>query len=211
MERPKNTSLKISIAFLVIIYLVGLVGLKIESTQTIFKNLVPLNILLSVLILLFFHKPWTWRSVLILSLIFLLGFFIEYIGVNTGKIFGDYSYGSSLGWKLFNTPLVIGLNWLLLAYIASVAIERIGINSPWKELIAAFLMTVIDRLIEPVANNYDFWHWQNEMIPLQNYMAWFCISLGLQALLSVGKAIQNNPVAIPLLIIQILFFISLNV
>jgi putative membrane protein len=38
------------------------------------------------------------------------GFFIEAIGVNTGLIFGNYVYKTTLGWKFLETPLIIGVN-----------------------------------------------------------------------------------------------------
>jgi len=48
-------------------------------------------------------------------LVFLIGFSVEGIGVATGVLSGSYSYGSAFGFKLFKTPIMIGVNWLFLA------------------------------------------------------------------------------------------------
>ena len=52
-----------------------------------------------------------------LLLIFLIGMFSEFIGVNYGVIFGEYIYGNNLGFKLFGVPFLIGLNWVILTVI----------------------------------------------------------------------------------------------
>ena len=61
----------------------------------------------------FVGKP---KQMLAFFLIFLLGFVVEVVGVQTGLIFGSYSYGATLGVKLFDTPLLIGLNWIFVSY-----------------------------------------------------------------------------------------------
>jgi putative membrane protein len=38
-------------------------------------------------------------------------------------------------------------------------------------------MTALDYFVEPVAMALGFWHWENDVIPLQNYMMWFITSL----------------------------------
>jgi putative membrane protein len=57
-------------------------------------------------------------------LIAVAGFFIEAIGVNTGLIFGNYVYKTTLGWKFLETPLIIGVNWILLTCSVVYSIEN---------------------------------------------------------------------------------------
>ena len=69
---------------------------------------------------------------------------------------------------------------------------------------------MIDVLIEPVAVKFDYWSWQDQIIPLQNFVAWYIISfLMLRAYYELEFRKTNN-VAGTLLICQIVFFIVLN-
>ena len=210
MEGKKSAYLKPAILFLSIIHCVGIAGLYNDSTKNIFGQLVPFNILLSIAVLFYFHHRWTGRSVTSMIIILLAGFFTELIGVNTGWIFGDYYYGNSLGWKIMHTPVIIGLNWLMLIYIAEVTVRRI---SPGKLMpfLGAAMLTSMDYFVEGVAIKFDLWHWQNGMVPLQNYVAWFCISLLMLWFFSRMKTVERNELATPLLIIQALFFLILNI
>jgi len=52
----------------------------------------------------------------------------------------------------------------------------------------------------------DMWQWVNNTVPLQNYIAWFAFSFFIQLLYqNIEKKFQNK-IAIPVLIIQIVFF-----
>jgi len=72
-------------------------------------------------------------------------------------------------------------------------------------------MTALDYLIEPVAVQYDFWYWQHAIIPLQNFVAWFYISFAMQLFFNKMKPVEDNGAAIPLFILQIVFFTVLNI
>lgn len=196
---------------LVLFYMVGIAGLLHPATTLLFHQLVPFNILLSLIVLFYFHHKWYQQAILSMLMIVIAGFLIELAGIHTGNIFGKYHYGNSLGWKLSDTPLIIGLNWLLLVYITHVAVRKIGIGKPWIELTAAALMTALDYLIEPVAMKYDFWDWDSGAAPVQNFAAWFYLSFFMQLFFNRVKPVQENEMAIPLLILQILFFAALNI
>ena len=97
---------------LVVTHLVGMVGLSLNSFKSIFLLLVPYNLLLTCFFCTFFISIK--QNIKPIALIYFLGYIIEFIGVYTGFLFGEYSYGSVLGFKFFETPLIIGLNWLIL-------------------------------------------------------------------------------------------------
>ena len=105
--------------FFTVFYAVGITGMLLPETFDLFKKLIPFAILLSVLALTYFHTQIQKKDLIAFGIIYFLGFTAELIGANTGKIFGHYQYGESLGIELFNTPLIIGVNWLLLIYISS--------------------------------------------------------------------------------------------
>src|SRR5689334_23098853 len=53
------------------------------------------------------------RALAWVGIVYALTLAAEVIGVATGAIFGAYSYGEVLGFKLLEVPLIIGLNWVV--------------------------------------------------------------------------------------------------
>lgn len=195
---------------LMLFYFVGLIGFNIPQTSRIFYMLTPLTLLLSLSLLFYFHAPYNIKFFLIALFIAFAGFFIEVIGVQSGLVFGSYGYGETLGIKVLDTPLMIGLNWLMLSYCTYVFSQRIGANIWLRSLLGAFLMTVYDIVLEPVAIHTGMWTWENGEIPLQNYMAWFVFSLFFHIILNIFKVRIENKIASPLFKIQFVFFMILS-
>ncbi|MBB6001772.1 carotenoid biosynthesis protein [Arcicella rosea] len=208
---------KTTFTILSLMYLVGLIGLKLPLTQEYFKVLSPFNLWTSLILLLIFHQDFQPKFILFAVITFLVGFFIEVIGVHTGIVFGDYQYGKTLGFKLFEVPIVIGANWLILVYCSGIIVELFFQNLKSSilgriilSIIAACLMVGLDLLIEPVAIRLDFWQWSFNKIPLQNYFGWFGVSFVLQFYFINSKFLKNNSLAPLLFCLQLLFFL-LNV
>lgn len=137
--------------------------------------------------------------------------FIEIFGVKTGKIFGQYHYGFSLGLKIFDVPLIIGLNWLFLSYTTSVIVDKLRVTVLLKVILASFLMVLYDFFLENVAPKLDMWYWKNDIPPLLNFVAWFVLSFVLTSIIFLSKINLNNMLAPWLFIFQFLFFIALNI
>jgi hypothetical protein len=91
--------------------------------------------------------------VLLFSIICIVGFFVEVLGVATGAIFGVYHYGEALGMQGLNVPFIIGVNWYLLAMATYEAFHYKRIHKLMRALLSAALMTFIDVLIEPSSLN----------------------------------------------------------
>jgi len=198
-----------SLLFLIIIYTVGVVGIS-TSFQDLVLPLTPVTLVLSVALLLWNQEGWQPKTVLMAALAFLTGFFIEVAGVETKVIFGVYWYGETLGPKLWDVPLAMGVNWLLLVF----CIGSFVANKRWplllKALVSALLMVGLDVLIEPMAIRLDFWDWEGGIIPLRNYIAWFGVSFALFLAYHGLKFPTANKTAFGLFVIQILFFGILN-
>jgi putative membrane protein len=196
--------------FFIIFYAVGIMGLVVPFTFPLFLKLIPFALILSFIFLVAFHRsnadPKT--GIVFLS-IFVLSLAIEIIGVNTGLIFGVYQYGDSLGFKLFNTPLIIGINWLFLIYTASSVAVKFNIPGLRGMLLASAIILVYDIILEQVAPLLNMWHWSNNVVPVQNYIAWFVIALGFNFLIKVFGIQTQNKLALAILIIQFVFFLSL--
>jgi uncharacterized membrane protein len=175
-------------------------------TKAFFLALTPLNLLVSAGALLAFHPVPGRRLAGLAALMALGGYLAEVAGVQTGAIFGRYQYGPVLGWQLWGTPLMIGVNWLVLIVATSSLVSRLPWGHLAKSALAAALMVALDVLIEPVAIHLNFWHWFGQPVPLQNYLAWFVIGWGLQYLFHRLGGSHPNPVAPWLLAAQVFFF-----
>jgi putative membrane protein len=196
--------------FLLIFYIVGLIGFVLPWTSALFIILTKWALLLNLGLLMRFHPfQANQRSLLVYIGIFVMGFMVELVGVNTGLIFGQYEYGDGLGIKFFNTPLLIGVNWLVLSYCWVAVLASVKIPAYVKALIGAGGMLVYDVVMEQSASVLDMWYWHSNMIPLQNYVAWFVIALAFQAVFYTFRVTHYNPLAKMVLVCQFLFFSGL--
>lgn len=199
------------VAVLIIIYIIGETGLVLPLTHPWFVLIIPVNILFSFAVLVYFHKG-SYRHLFSYGLLVaLLGLTVEIIGVNTGFLFGNYTYGAALGLQLKHTPLLIGINWLLLIYCVYNLVSYLAANLWQKSIIGALLMVLYDLFLEPMAPVLGMWQWQDGHIPLQNFIAWFGISFVILVFLHLMKVNWRNPLSIYLFFIQLIFFIDLNI
>ena len=198
--------------FFVIFFIVGFAGTITPLTRQLFIKLFPVAVLLSFsAILLFQSANYTIKTITVLVMIGMLGFAIEVAGVNTHLLFGCYKYGNTLGIKLFNTPLLIGINWMMLSYSGSATTENFPIPVSMKIIFASLIMLFYDIFLEQLAPVLDMWHWDNSVVPVRNYIAWFLIALFLQTLIKfTGIKIQNS-IASKIILMQVTYFISLIV
>lgn len=207
LPAPLRQPAGIAIAVLSILYAVGVAGVLLPIHPD-FILLTPFNLLISVSVMLGFHRNWTGRFVVFLGICFAVGFGAEVYGVQTGRLFGAYTYGEVLGFKVFETPLLIGVNWVLVTYSAAATVGAVFPKiSRWAgSVLAAGSMVLLDVLIEPDAIQYRFWIWETGDAPMQNYLGWFLVALPLQLLLGAWIGPVKNNVAVALFILQGLFF-----
>lgn len=214
---------KQNIIFLVlgIFYTVGIVGIAIPSLRPSTLPLTPMNLLLTSGLFIWGLNQFTINFFVTAFIVFLLGYGVEVAGVQTGVLFGEYYYGKPLGWQVFNVPLMIGVNWFLLAFSASGIANRLTNKAVPKVLIASCLMVALDFVIEPVAVELDFWNWmplptngeippKNFTVPLQNYIMWFAAALVINSVIHWRIKQINYPLAAFIFSVQIVFFGVLN-
>ncbi|NUO03293.1 MAG: carotenoid biosynthesis protein [Saprospiraceae bacterium] len=203
---------KLAIAILLLLYGVGITALWFEVHPD-FILLTPFNLLISAALLIWRHPVKDRAMWSFIGLCYAIGFIVEMAGVQTGMIFGEYEYGIVLGPKLLGTPLLIGVNWVILVYASAVTADRFFGKMPryLRTALAAAVMVALDVLIEPVAVGFGFWSWAGGVIPLQNYLAWYVLAFLLIALFYQLHRLQVfNKVALVLLVLQFLFFGILN-
>jgi bisanhydrobacterioruberin hydratase len=198
--------------FYAIFYLVGVLGLSFPETRPLFIRLVPFALILGFAGVLLFHEAkWDLKTLAAFVLVYISGFVIESVGVNTGLIFGEYIYGKTLGYQIFETPLIIGMNWLFLVYVSSSLTERLNSGRFISFLLPPVLMVIYDLVLEQVAPDLGMWNWKNEVIPLQNYIAWFVVAFIFVLVFRFLNIKTSNKIAPLIFILQFLFFLSLMI
>ena len=192
---------------LLLFYAVGVAGMIVPASSALFRQLIPWALLFSFLVLGAFHQGHvSAKQLMVFLFIYLAGFVVEAVGVNTGLIFGQYVYGNGLGPKLLGTPLIIGLNWLYMVYSTAAIMNKYKIAHWLRIPIAAALMLLYDLVLEQVAPALDMWHWANGQIPLQNYGAWFLMALFFHSIIALTKIKIKNRMASLILACQFVFF-----
>lgn len=211
-KNPTKTQFYFFLYLLLAMHLAGALGLYLNLTRNLFEFLVPFNLISTFLLLLYFHQDWNKNFISFLFIAFIVGFGIEVLGVQTKMIFGDYWYETTLGLKLLDVPLTIGLNWIVLVYTSGMLIEKLipKHHTVLKTLIAAVLMVLLDVFIEPIAIKHHFWDWANGNIPLQNYVVWYIVSFVLLLVFYNFRFDKKNDLAHFIFLVQCLFFILLN-
>ncbi len=223
----KFSTYQIATGVAIFFHTIGLVGM-LFSENNFFIQSTPFNLLLSFLLLVWTHPEKNKSFYLFIGIVFIIGFFSEVVGVNTGLLFGDYRYSTVLGIQLFQVPLLIAVNWFIIIYCSGISthsllnkvIKRVAndYNEPSLKLKAisvifdgASLAVLFDWLMEPVAIKLNFWTWGGDgAIPLYNYICWLLISILLLTVFNFFKFRKENKFAVNLLLIQALFFLILR-
>lgn len=209
----------ISLGLLSIFFSVGVLGHSLPQTFDLMILLTPWVLFISAGLVLYISlaqdsvrgpiKP----HLLWIVICYFITFALEALGVATGLVFGSYTYGSTLGLQLFDTPLVIGLNWVIVILGITIAVKRV-FNHPLLVSISVGILAVIfDIILEPLAIDprMDYWAWEGGDVPLHNYIAWFVISFVFA--LAYGLKVKS-PIKSWILpgywIIQTIFFIAIR-
>lgn len=205
----------------------GAIGMLLTPYKDWFIGNTALNLVLMNVLLVVAHKERTAGFWIFAALCFVTGMATEMIGVNTGLLFGTYSYGETLGIKLYGVPLLIGVNWFMAVFCSGTIIyrmnewvyARIGAGPmPSKAaqvsifvFDAALLTTFFDWVLEPAAIQLGYWQWQPEgVVPVYNFLCWFLISAVLLVCYRLIPFNRDNQFAVHLFIIQVLFFLLIQ-
>jgi putative membrane protein len=210
-DRLRGYETSASIIMLVF-YAVGLAGHLIGASRSRMQAMTPFVLLIFGLAAMVPVLLEARRGVLLWSaLVLAVTFILEATGTATGKIFGPYTYGPTLGWRLFDVPVVIALNWLLVILGFTLLARRWTRRPLPASFLAAALAAAFDVLLEPVAVRLQYWTWQTPSIPLQNTLAWFLIALASSlAFMALGLSARSR-LPTRYVLIQTLFFAGLRI
>lgn len=211
----------------ILFHVAGLIGILLSPYKTFFIEATPVTLVTMASLLILTQKEKNPAFIVFFFLTIITGIGAEMIGTNTGTIFGNYSYTNILGPAINGVPLIIGINWFIVIYCCGVVtyifeqwimkkflgegVDMSGSMQTLSFVIDASLLTVFfDWILEPAAEKLGLWQWENEEIPLYNYLCWFIISMGLMFCFRRLKFNKHNIFALHLLIIQLLFFLSIE-
>ncbi len=218
---------QVATALAILFHFFGIIGILFWN-KDLFIQATPLNLLLMFALLLWTQEKMNKSFLFFVGIAIVIGFITEVVGVKTGLLFGNYSYGKALGIKFLQVPLIIGINWFIIVYCSGISIHTMlnklvkGVSAQNQQLSAslkvfsviidgAILATLFDWLIEPIAIKLSFWHWNDGgTIPLYNYFCWFIISALLLTIFHFFNFSKQNKFAINLLLIQVMFFLLLR-
>ncbi len=156
------------------------------------------------LALIIFFLPVTWaflhgrrffglRNILIMfAIIIVVGFLGEYLGVHTGKVFGDYFYNSNPhvnGFLISGVPPLVTLSYISMGYTCYM-MARIILGS-YKKLtgwlllgvpvLSALFMVMWDLCFDPTSSVVNhLWTWPRGGAyfgePFRNFVGWFLVT-----------------------------------
>lgn len=226
MLKSRFSRYQIATAIAILFHAIGLIGILFLD-RAFFIRLTPIHLLL--MGGLIFYTQYDISEgicVLFLSCLF-LGYLFEVIGTSTGLLFGNYSYGQSLGGVMYNVPVIIGVNWFIIIYCCGIIVSMIfsylgritsieaKVQSPLLKFLSvvidgATLAVFIDWFLEPAAVKLGYWQWVSGEIPPFNYFCWFIVSSIFLTIFQFCKFPRRNKFAVNLLLIQLMFFLLIR-
>lgn len=219
----QNIALGTALAF----HVSGLIAIGFFHSD-FFADLTPLNLLVCMALIFYTQLPKGLFFWVFALLAFAIGYGAEYIGVNTGLLFGDYDYGHRLGKGHNGVPYLIGVQWLVTLYCIGMTTHHLRrylanrhpgasrrMGSWWMTLSlisdGALLAVLFDWVIEPVAVQLSFWQWKDGEIPWSNYFSWYGVSLIILMFFHFLPFKKDNLFAVHLFLIQFMFFLLLRI
>lgn len=211
ISTPAATSrLRVAQFIVVLFHVTGFLGLALSDDPGFYLRFTPLTLLLTLGLLVAFQPERNATFWLFCLTVGLLGFLVEFVGVNTALLFGNYRYGDTLGWQYGGVPPLIGLNWVIVTYLAGMLARYLPLPALGRLLAGALLMLALDVCMEPVAGRFDFWYWTADIIPLRNFRDWFILACLLQYLFQRADFEKRNPLVPLVYLVQLLFFFGLG-
>lgn len=230
---PISTKKNIAVFVALLFHVSGFIGIAFTQDKNWFVQSTSLNLLIMFGLLIWVQQEKTKWFYGFMCICFFVGFLVEVIGVNTSLLFGNYSYGKVLGVKLFNVPLLIGVQWFVTVFCCATITQKVqqwiekkvlsdtGVVANFNNyksfqflslvVDGALLAMLFDFIMEPIAQKLGYWTWENQKIPSYNYLCWFLISAVLLFVYKLFPSAKTNQFALHLFIIQIMFFIALRI
>lgn len=153
------------------------------------------------------------RRLISLSAILIFSYAIEFVGVHTGRPFGEYNYTPVLGISSFGVPLVIPIAWLSVVVCAAnmARVRSLG----YTMLLGGLLICLFDLALEPAARVLNLWTFDGGEPPVKNYLSWAvfgAVLIGLRRAIE-GEVWNREPSRLfyHIFLAQLAYFIGISV
>jgi putative membrane protein len=157
-----------SVVLLIIAWVLAMISLPILRWG-LGESALPIGISVGVLLQLMLVLAillWTWggrRTALVVAVIVVCAWLVEYIGHTTGFPFGGYAYTERLQPQVGGVPLLIPLAWLMMLPPSwAVAGRRAGRAAQGRlafVIVSALAFTAWDLFLDPQMVGWNLWVW----------------------------------------------------
>ena len=149
-----------------------------------------------------------------LLITFIYSLLVEQVGMRTTWPFGSYEYSPSLGYQIFDVPLVVPFARIMMAHSVFIAARRVAPNFVF--LVGGYGLMAWDLFLDPQMVSAGRWIWEisgrsvpfQPEIPLSNTFGWFLTGIGLMALLDKALPKERRSMGISRAIPEIFLFWS---
>lgn len=192
-----------ALVFLWVIHISAVVGVFL-GYESFFLPKSPFTLLYILVLLISFYPVGTRKTAPLFALCFIVGMGSEWIGVHTGLLFGNYTYGVNFGPRVFGVPLFIGFNWGVLTFITHAIAKSVSDNKKAIVLMAASLMVFLDFFLEQISAFAGFWSFVGG-VGWYNYVCWFIIACLLHVIMLGQKLEGDRSLSLNIYSVQLVF------
>ncbi len=199
------------VIILLLFYLSYLMGLTAGGQEAWFMRNAAAIIYINIGLLFWYHKKWNLENLLYWTGLVFFGFAMEMVAAKTNMLYGEYSFGPSLGPKVAGVPYAVGFYWLMLSYSSACAAAKMKLQSTQvRTVVAATLQTSLAMLIFQLAVKLKFWSIAvHEQSQIRYALVYFGFALVLQSIFGRLKIDASNKIAPYVYMLLWVFFFGL--
>ncbi len=198
---------KAALIFLWIVHISALIGIAVGQ-EDFFLPKSPFTLIYLLVLCIGLIPVLSRKSLLLFTLFFITGYVVEWIGVHTGFLFGEYYYGKNFGPKIDEIPILIGVNWAVLTTVTHIVSHKAASNIYLKAALGASLMVLLDFFLEQICDFAGFWHFTGGA-GWFNYVCWWIIAFILHIVAGKFKLKGDFTTALNIYSVQLVFAAAL--
>lgn len=184
-----------AVIILMIVYMASMIGFTTPHQQAWYLFYTPHFLLLNLLILLVYQRQWDKTLGFFFGSTLVVSSLVEYLAVYSDVLYGNYSFGASLGPQLGSVPIIMPIYWLVIVGSTAILAAKIRPqNSIGRIIMGTTLSLSLMVLIQQVATRLDFWYLESSLLWQYILVQGLAISL-LQYLFVRWRVTKENIIA----------------
>jgi uncharacterized membrane protein len=192
-----------------LVYLGLVLGFVVPQTRDFTRYLIWPVLLLTTITLLAFHKKWTKEFVFSVLLLAATGFLLEVAALKTGYLYGYFQFGPTLGYRFWDTPLMMAACWFTTLYVTRQVAEMIAKDAFLVSILASAMMLLIAYFMEPFAIKHGLWSWNGGHAGVHKYAGYFIAGLLVQYIYCKSIKNPSNKLSLVVYLVQLGFYMAL--